>query len=77
MPDLDFTDIEAKYAIKMPTGYNHVILVDNAPKVDGSKEDKLLAKIRQVFQNIETIKSDGITMPKDSNGISKGLELLT
>ena len=70
--ELDYSDIEAKYAVPPPPEINNVILIDNAPKVDSSKEEKLLSKIRQVFQNIEVIKPDGIYMPKDDSGMSKG-----
>ncbi len=71
--DVDFSDLEEKYAVKVPEGFDHIVLVDNAPKVDSSKEEKLLSVIRKIFKNIGTIPDDGIYMPKDeSTGKSKG-----
>ena len=72
MTELDYSDLEAKYAVPPPKPINNVILIDNAPKVDSTKEEKLLSKIRQIFQNIEELSPEAVYMPKNTDGVSKG-----
>jgi translation initiation factor 3 subunit B len=72
MEDIDFSDIEAKYKIDVPETFDNVVVVDNVPIVDHTKEEKLLNVIRKVFKNIGTIKENGIYMPKGDDGKSKG-----
>ncbi|KAJ3260819.1 Translation initiation factor 3 subunit b [Boothiomyces macroporosus] len=69
---LDFSDIEAQYAVQVPNTFDNIVVVDNVPVVDEAKEEKLLKVIRKIFSSAGTIKPDGITMPKNPNGKSKG-----
>jgi translation initiation factor 3 subunit B len=70
---LDFSDIEEKYAVCMPETFENIVLIDRIPKVDQSKEEKLLKVIKKIFENVGKIKENGILMPKDpETGKSKG-----
>ncbi|KAJ3270097.1 Translation initiation factor 3 subunit b [Terramyces sp. JEL0728] len=68
--ELDFSDIEAKYAVDVPTTFDNIVVVDNVPVVDETKEEKLLKVIKKIFSSAGAIKD--ITMPKNPNGKSKG-----
>ena len=71
--DLDFSDIEARYAVNTNSSYDNIVIVDGAPVVGEAKADRLLAVIRKLFKNIGEIPDDGIYMPRDeSSGQSKG-----
>lgn len=73
MTEIDFSDIEEKYAVTIPSTFDNIVVVDNIPVVDSSKEEKLLNVIKKIFKGCGTIKEDGIIMPKDLNsGKSKG-----
>ncbi|KAJ3371648.1 Translation initiation factor 3 subunit b [Kappamyces sp. JEL0680] len=63
---LDFSEIEAKYAIKVPETFDNIVVVDNVPIVDSSKEEKLLNVIKKIFKSVGGIKENGIFMPKDA-----------
>ncbi|KAI8925430.1 eukaryotic translation initiation factor eIF2A-domain-containing protein [Entophlyctis helioformis] len=69
---IDFSDLEAEYMVKVPTGFDNIVVVDHAPIVDSSKEEKLKKVIAKVFKDVGRIKPDGIHMPKDESGSSKG-----
>ncbi|KAL2917575.1 Translation initiation factor 3 subunit b [Polyrhizophydium stewartii] len=70
---IDFSDIEAKFAVNVPTGFAHVIVVDNVPIVDQAKEEKLFRVIAKLFKEAGAIQPDGIHMPRDpKTGMSKG-----
>ncbi|KAJ3157787.1 Translation initiation factor 3 subunit b [Geranomyces variabilis] len=69
--DIDFSDIEERYRVDMPTGFETVVVVDNTPKVGEEKKDRLLSAIKKIFKDIGVIKT--IHMPMDSTtGQSKG-----
>ena len=69
--NIDFSDIEARFAPEPPKGFDSVIVVDKAPIVDGSKEKKLIDVVKKVFKNIGPIKD--VVMPMDTaTGKSKG-----
>jgi translation initiation factor 3 subunit B len=73
MADIDFSGIEAKYAINIPETFENIVVVDNVPIVDGSKDEKLLSVIKKIFKSAGSIKEKGIFMPKDPvTGKSKG-----
>lgn len=70
--EIDFSDIEAKYKIEVPTKFDHVLMIDNVPIVDSKKQEKLLSVIKKIFKNIAKIQEEGIYMPTDEDGKSKG-----
>lgn len=73
LEDIDFTDIEERYRVELPTGFDTVVVVDNVPKVGEAKKEKLLNVIKKIFKDIGTIKENGLHMPVDSKtGESKG-----
>ncbi|KAJ3413176.1 Translation initiation factor 3 subunit b [Chytridiales sp. JEL 0842] len=61
--DIDFSDIEARYAVKEPDTLGSLIVVDGAPIVDEEKQTKLIEVVKKVFKNIGAVKA--VHMPKD------------
>jgi translation initiation factor 3 subunit B len=61
-----FADIEAKYAVDASEGFENVIVVDNLPIVDESKRQRLVERLRQIFDKAGAgIEEDRISMPWD------------
>jgi translation initiation factor 3 subunit B len=61
-----FADIENKYAVDTQKGFENVVVVDNIPIVDESKKQRLVERLRQVFEKAGAgIDEDRISMPWD------------
>jgi translation initiation factor 3 subunit B len=63
---------EEEEVLETDTGFGNVIVVDNLPIVAIEKFDKLEGVIRKIFGQIGVICEDGLWMPKDENGKTKG-----
>jgi translation initiation factor 3 subunit B len=74
--DIDFTDIEQAYPLPANEGFESLVVVDNVPIVDQSKEDKLLTVLKKLITKAAgPIKENGMFMPvenKDGKRVSKG-----
>ncbi|TPX71053.1 hypothetical protein SpCBS45565_g01197 [Spizellomyces sp. 'palustris'] len=71
LAEIDFSDIEERYRVDLPNGFDTVVVVDNVPVVGEAKREKLLTMIRKMFSNMGAIKD--LHMPTDPNtGESKG-----
>lgn len=69
--DIDFSDIDARYALPESYSFDSIVVIDNVPIVDDAKKDKLISVIKKIFKNVGPVKS--LEMPKDeSTGKSKG-----
>lgn len=73
--EIDYSDLEAKYTVEDDASLDTVLIIDHLPKVDRSKEEKLLAVIRKnVFLPAKgQIVPGSLYMPRDpETDISKG-----
>ncbi|ORY04590.1 translation initiation factor eIF-3b [Basidiobolus meristosporus CBS 931.73] len=62
---IDFSDIEAKYAVDDEDGFENILVVDNIPIVDEAKEDKLLKVIHKIFKSAGiNLREGSIFMPQ-------------
>lgn len=71
---IDFSDLEAKYAVELDEDYGNILIIDNLPVVDAAKEEKLLAVLKKKFfgpANASLVEA-GVFMPKDEQGNGKG-----
>ncbi|KAJ3338542.1 translation initiation factor eIF-3b like protein [Gonapodya sp. JEL0774] len=82
--DIDFRDIDARFQQRLdslPNPFDSIVVVDNVPIVDKSKEERLFTVIRKTFKQIGQFADDengGIFMPyDDKTGKSKGFLFLT
>lgn len=69
--DIDFSDLERKYAVSLDEGIETFIVVDGAPKAPESKAPVLTKVLKKLFSSVGTIKEDGFHMPVE-NGKTKG-----
>jgi translation initiation factor 3 subunit B len=62
----EFDQIEKKYQTDIETGYQKIVFIHNLPKVDPSKEEKLLSVIQKaIFKKFGTPVAGGLVMPRD------------
>lgn len=71
---IDYSDLEAKYAVEKDTSFSNILIIDHLPEVDPSKEEKLLAVIsKNVFGKENKPVPGGLFMPRDEErGVTKG-----
>ncbi|PWN47621.1 translation initiation factor eIF-3b [Violaceomyces palustris] len=72
--DIDFTDIEQKYALRFDEGLDDVILVDGVPVINQSRQQRLFETIQKRFKSHAGIHVDleGMHIPYGPDGESKG-----
>ncbi|PWN27073.1 translation initiation factor eIF-3b [Jaminaea rosea] len=72
--DIDFSDIEQKYAVRFDEGLDHVVVIDNVPVVDDAKKGKLFDIIQKRIKSQVGVDVDKelFHMPFGSDGNSKG-----
>lgn len=72
--DIDYTDLEGKFKVPaLNENYSNIIIIDHLPKVDEKKSEKLLAVLKKnIFVGNGNIVQDGIFMPMNSDGLTKG-----
>ena len=58
--------------VKTESGFGNVVVVDNLPKVPSAKVEKLSTVLRKIFGQIGAIREDGLVMPVDDTGTTKG-----
>jgi len=63
--DIDFSDIEAKYELPEARGFENIVIIDNLPKVDEKKQEKLTKVLKNILKPVGTIVENGIQMPRD------------
>jgi len=61
---------------QMDTSMRQVIIVDGLPIVPKEKYDKLVNVIRKFFSQVGTIADNGLEMPQDDAGTSKGFAFI-
>lgn len=77
--EIDYSELEAKYAVTQDEGDDTILIIDHLPKVDKAKEEKLLTVLnKNLFGPAKaTIVPDSIFMPREADsGMSKGYMFL-
>lgn len=71
---IDYSEIEKQFECNVNDNFGNILIIDQLPKVDVAKEEKLLAVLKKkVFTPVNAnLVSDGIFMPKDEEGLGKG-----
>lgn len=75
LPEDDESDGELEARFPMPvmhTTLDRAIVVDGLPQVPQEKYEKLFKLVEKIFTQVGTIAEDGIMMPQDEAGASKG-----
>lgn len=81
MDDIDYSELEKKYSVNESALLNtdHILVIDGLPKIDESKEKKVVAILKKVlFDKIAAyIRDDGVYFVKDpSTNMGTGYEQL-
>ncbi|ORX71228.1 translation initiation factor eIF-3b [Linderina pennispora] len=65
--DIDFSDLEREFVVpEQEETLENVVVVDNLPVVDESKEEKLIAVLKKLFKKqAGAVKDNGIHMPHE------------
>jgi translation initiation factor 3 subunit B len=58
--------------VKSESGFGNVVVVDNLPKVPSAKVEKLTTVLKKIFGQIGLIRENGLVMPVDDTGSTKG-----
>lgn len=71
--DIDYSDIEERYRVRLQDSFDNLIVVDGAPVVEQSRREKLLKAIASTFtkKGIPVTEAK-IEMPEDDEKRSKG-----
>jgi translation initiation factor 3 subunit B len=72
---IDFSDLDAEFNVLEEASYDAVLIIDNLPKVDDAKREKLLVVLKRILgQHGGTVReSEGLFMPMESdNSLTKG-----
>lgn len=74
LDDIDYSDLEAKYQVSADFGLDCYVVVDGAPVAPESKVPILTKVLKKLFNTVgEVVEGDdGIYMPLDDKGMSKG-----
>ncbi|GAA6061251.1 hypothetical protein JCM10212_000692 [Sporobolomyces blumeae] len=77
--DLDYSDLEQKYASEYVSPLDSVVILDGAPVVGSDKADRLLKAITKSASKEASIaiQASQIEMPTDKDGQSKGFMFIT
>lgn len=73
--EIDFSDLEAKYQVSLDECYDNILIIDNLPLIDESKEEKLMAVLKKnLFKPAgASLIANGYMMPRDpSTRMSRG-----
>lgn len=78
MDDIDYSDIEAKYAVPLDEGLENVIVVNGVPIITSSKEQRLFEAIQKRFRTHADldVSLDAMHISYGENGESKGYILM-
>lgn len=71
--DIDYSDIEERYRVRLQDSFDNLIVVDGAPVVEESRREKLIKAITSTFNKKGIPLGEGkIEMPEDEEKKSKG-----
>eukprot|EP00741_Cyanophora_paradoxa_P015119 tig00020848_g14590.t1 len=62
--------------VQPEAGFDSIIVVDGLPVVDQDKYEKLVNVVRKIFSQIGAIRENGLYMPKDAKGATKGFAFI-
>lgn len=70
---IDFTDIEEQYQVRLDEGLDAFIVVDGLPKVPEESKGKLVKFILRKLNTAGKVKEDGVYMPlNEETGQTEG-----
>lgn len=70
---IDFTDLEDQYQVRLDEGLDTFVVVDGLPKVPDENKPKLIKFILRKLNSVGKVKDDGVFMPlNEETGQTEG-----
>jgi translation initiation factor 3 subunit B len=70
---IDFTDLEDQYQVRLDEGLDAFVVVDGLPKVPEENKPKLVKFILRKLNSVGRVKDDGVFMPlNEETGQTEG-----
>jgi translation initiation factor 3 subunit B len=70
---IDFTDLEDQYQVRLDEGLDTFVVVDGLPKVPDENKPKLIKFILRKLNSVGKVKYDGVFMPlNEETGQTEG-----
>ncbi|KAF2109052.1 eukaryotic translation initiation factor 3 subunit B [Lophiotrema nucula] len=70
---IDFTDIEEQYQVRLDEGLDAFVVIDGLPKVPDDSKAKLVKFVLRKLNSVGKVKEDGVFMPlNDETGQTEG-----
>lgn len=71
--EIDFTDLEDQFQVRLDEGLDAFVVVDGLPKVPDDSKPKLIKFILRKLNTVGKVKEDGVFMPlNDETGQTEG-----
>lgn len=69
---IDFTDIEEQYQVRLDEGLDAFVVIDGLPVVPDDSKAKLVKFILRKLNSVGRVKDDGVHMPVGDDGKTEG-----
>lgn len=69
---IDFTDIEEQYQVRLDEGLDAFVVVDGLPVVPDDNKAKLIKFVLRKLNSVGKVKEDGVYMPLGDDGKTEG-----
>lgn len=72
LDEIDYSDLEAKYAINEDITTNNILVVDHIPQLEDKNASKFVALLKKkLFIDFPQLSIDNFYFPRDENGLYK------
>lgn len=70
--EIDFTDIEEQFQVRLDEGLDAFVVIDGLPVVPEDSKAKLVKFVLRKLNTVGKVKEDGVHMPVGENGKTEG-----
>ncbi|KAF2876811.1 eukaryotic translation initiation factor-like protein 3 subunit B [Massariosphaeria phaeospora] len=70
--DIDFTDLEEQYQVRLDEGLDAFVVIDGLPVVPDDSKAKLVKFVLRKLNSVGKVKDDGVFMPVNDDGKTEG-----
>lgn len=74
---IDFTDIEDQYQVRLDEGLDAFVVIDGLPVVPEDSKAKLVKFVLRKLNSVGKVKEDGVHMPVGDDGKTEGCVCMT
>lgn len=69
---IDFTDIEEQFQVRLDEGLDAFVVIDGLPVVPDDSKDRLIKFVLRKLNSVGRVKDDGVHMPVGDSGKTEG-----